>query len=54
MVKHGMNPSDMKAQGEWVEGPNGYKVWKLKRPATNDPEEMMKRKAEREKASTPE
>lgn len=54
MVKHGMNPNDMKAQGEWVEGPNGYKVWKLKRPATNDPEEMMKRKAEREKASTPE
>lgn len=51
MIKHGMNPNDMKAQGEWVEGPNGYKVWKMKKPTTNDPEEMMKRKSQREKAS---
>jgi len=51
MVQHGMNPSDMRAEGEWVEGPNGYKVWQMKKPSTNDPEEMMRRKGEREKAS---
>lgn len=51
MVQHGMNPQDMKAQGEWVEGPNGYKVWKMKKPSTSDPEELMKRKGQRENAS---
>ncbi|NDG27246.1 MAG: hypothetical protein EB120_08745 [Proteobacteria bacterium] len=51
MIKNGMNPNDMKAQGEWVDGPNGYKVWKMKKPTTNDPEEMMKRKSQREKSS---
>ncbi|NBX75848.1 MAG: hypothetical protein EBQ92_04795 [Proteobacteria bacterium] len=51
MVEHGMNPKDMKAEGEWVDGPNGYKIWKMKKPATNDPEELMKRKAQREKSS---
>jgi len=48
-VAHGMNPDDAKAQGEWVEGPNGYKVWKMKRSKTSDPEEMMKRKTAKEK-----
>jgi len=43
-VAQGMNPEDSKAKGEWVEGPNGYKVWKMKRSKTTDPEEMMKRK----------
>lgn len=51
MIQNGINPKDMKAEGEWVDGPNGYKVWKMKKPGTNDPEELMKRKSEREKAS---
>jgi hypothetical protein len=51
MIEHGMNPKDMKAEGEWVDGPNGYKIWKMKKPTTNDPEELMKRKAQREKSS---
>jgi hypothetical protein len=51
MIEHGMNPNDMKAEGEWVDGPNGYKIWKMKKPTTNDPEELMKRKAQREKSS---
>lgn len=51
MVQHGINPNDMKAQGEWVEGPNGYKIWKMKKPSTTDPEELMKRKGQREKSS---
>jgi hypothetical protein len=49
LVNHGLNPDDTEAQGEWVEGPNGYRVWKMRRPKTNDPEEMMRRKQEREK-----
>lgn len=44
LVQHGLNPNDTKAKGEWVEGPNGYKVWKMRRSATSDPEELMKRK----------
>lgn len=51
MVQHGINPNDMKAQGEWVDGPNGYKIWKMKKPSTTDPEELMKRKGQREKFS---
>ncbi|MFM8314262.1 MAG: hypothetical protein ACKOA8_08260 [Deltaproteobacteria bacterium] len=54
MVSHGINPDDAKSKGEWVEGPNGYKVWRLKRPASTDPEELMKRKGEREKNSAEE
>ena len=49
MLQNGLNPEDSSAQGEWVEGPNGYRVWKMRRPATNDPEEMARRKSEREK-----
>lgn len=49
LVNFGLNPDDTEAQGEWVEGPNGYRVWKMRRPKTNDPEEMMRRKQEREK-----
>lgn len=44
LVQHGLNPNDTQAKGEWVEGPNGYKVWKMKRSATKDPEELMRRK----------
>jgi len=49
LVQHGLNPTDTKAQGEWVEGPDGYKVWKMKEGATKDPEELMKRKYKRAK-----
>lgn len=45
LVEHGLNPQDRKAKGEWVMGPNGYKIWEMKKPKTDDPEEMMKRKA---------
>lgn len=51
MIQNGMDPKDMKAEGEWVDGPNGYKVWKMKKPSTNNPEELIKRKAQREKSS---
>lgn len=46
LVQHGLNPDDTKAKGEWVEGPRGYKVWKMKKAATKDPEELMKRKTQ--------
>ena len=45
LVQNGLNPNDTKAQGEWVDGPKGYRVWQMKRPPTKDPEELMKRKA---------
>jgi TolA-binding protein len=44
LVQHGLNPNDTKAKGEWVDGPNGYKVWKMRQGATQDPEELMRRK----------
>jgi hypothetical protein len=50
LVQHGLNPNDTKAQGEWVDGPKGYKVWKMKRGATKDPEELMRRKVQGEEA----
>lgn len=46
LVQHGLNPDDTKAKGEWVEGPHGYKVWQMKKAATKDPEELMRRKTE--------
>lgn len=48
LVQHGLNPDDTKAQGEWVDGPKGYKVWRMRKAATKDPEELMRRKAEKE------
>lgn len=48
LVNHGLDPKDTEAVGEWVIGENGYKVWKMKKPATNDPEELMRRKQSRE------
>ncbi len=48
LVAHGLNPDDTKAQGEWVDGPKGYRVWRMKKAATKDPEELMRRKAEKE------
>lgn len=48
LVQHGLNPEDTQAQGEWVDGPEG-RVWKMRQPKTKDPEELMRRKAKREK-----
>jgi hypothetical protein len=48
LVQNGLNPDDTKAKGEWVDGPKGYRVWRMKKPATSDPEELMKRKAVKE------
>jgi hypothetical protein len=45
LVQNGLNPDDTKAKGEWVDGPKGYKIWQMKKAATSDPEELMKRKA---------
>lgn len=50
LIQHGIKPEDAQASGEWVEGPGGYKVWRMKKPSTDDPEEMMRRKGEREKS----
>jgi len=44
LVNHGLNPDDTKARGEWVEGSDGVKVWKMRRSSSSDPEELMRRK----------
>ncbi len=44
LVQHGLDPEDTKSRGEWVDGPDGYKVWRVKRSATTNPEELMRRK----------
>jgi hypothetical protein len=44
LIQHGLNPNDTEATGEWIDGPNGYRVWKMRRPTTDDPEELAKRK----------
>jgi len=46
LIQHGMNPEDTKSQGEWVDGSEGYKVWRLKKASTYDVEELMRRKRE--------
>lgn len=51
LINHGIKPEDTQAQGEWVDGPSGQRTWKMRRPSTDDPEELMRRKNEREKAS---
>lgn len=48
LVQNGLNPNDTKAKGEWVDGPNGYKVWTMKKAPTKDPEELAKRKVKSE------
>jgi len=44
LVKHGLNPDDMKAKGRWTDGPEDIKVWSLKRRSTTDPKELIRRK----------
>ncbi len=47
LVQHGLNPDDTRAKGEWVEGPQGYRVWQMRRTPTTDPEELMRRKEQK-------
>jgi hypothetical protein len=50
LVNNGMNPADTKAEGEWVmDAQKGYRVWRAKRAPTDDPEELARRKALRER-----
>jgi hypothetical protein len=44
LVNHGLKPEDTQSSGQWVDGPNGYKVWQMRRPSTDDPEELARRK----------
>lgn len=50
LINHGIKPEDAQAQGEWVDGPQGQRLWKMRRPSTDDPEELMRRKTAREKS----
>jgi hypothetical protein len=52
LINHGLNPDDTKAKGQWVDGPNGYKVWQMRSPTTDDPEELARRKAKQAQEST--
>ena len=51
LVNYGLNPADTKAQGEWVTK-NGTRVWVAKKKTSDDPEELARRKAEKEKEAT--
>jgi hypothetical protein len=51
LIQHGMDPADTKAVGEWVDGPGGFKVWKMKKSSTSNPEELMRRKQKRSNQS---
>jgi hypothetical protein len=53
LINHGMNPEDTKSKGEWVMGKQGYKVWRAKKNATDDPEELSRRKAQRDARVVP-
>ncbi len=48
LIARGLSPEDGEAKGEWVTGPQGYKVWRAKKKATENPEELAKRKWKRE------
>ena len=45
------NPDVAAATHTYVDGPNGYKVWRMRKPATNDPEELAKRKAQQQSSN---
>ncbi len=51
LINIGLSPEDGDAQGEWVVGGNGYKVWRQKKAESTNPEELSKRKANREKVT---
>lgn len=48
LINHGLNPNDAKAKGEWVTK-NGIRVWQAKKTTTDDPEELSRRKAEKDR-----
>ncbi len=54
LINHGLDPADTKAVGEWVDGPNGTRVWKMRKASTTDPEELMRRKQQRERQTASE
>jgi len=51
LINHGLNPEDSKAKGEWV-SKGGTRVWQAKKTTTDDPEELARRKAQKDKAAT--
>jgi len=48
LIAHGLSPEDGQGKGEWVTGPQGYKVWRAKKRETSNPEVLSKRKFKRE------
>jgi hypothetical protein len=48
LINNGLNPNDTKAEGRWVTRA-GKRVWEAKKTASDDPEELSRRKAEKEK-----
>jgi len=48
LINNGLSPEDGEAKGEWVMGGNGYKVWRAKKAESSNPEELSKRKGQRE------
>lgn len=48
LIAHGLSPEDGDAKGEWVTGPQGYRVWRAKKKETSNPEALSKRKFKRE------
>lgn len=49
LINNGLNPADTKAKGEWTYK-NGQRVWRAKKTVSDDPEELARRKAEKEKS----
>jgi len=50
LIDNGLKPEDTKSKGEWVMGPQGFRVWRAVTLPTNDPEELARRKAKGERA----
>jgi uncharacterized protein YuzE len=48
LIANGLSPEDGDGKGEWVTGPQGYKVWRAKKRESSNPEELSKRKFRRE------
>lgn len=52
LIANGLSPEDGEGKGEWVTGPQGYKVWRAKKRETSNPEALSKRKFQRETDET--
>ncbi|MEO5667133.1 MAG: hypothetical protein ABIR96_03665, partial [Bdellovibrionota bacterium] len=48
LIANGLAPEDGDGKGEWVTGPQGFKVWRAKKRETSNPEVLSKRKFKRE------